>query len=335
MDSNHLATMNSTMNVKNKRIFVAGHQGMVGSAIVRNLKAKGFNNLLTVSRSSLDLTSQSNVQDFFKKNLPEYVIIAAAKVGGIQANNCYPADFIYENLMIEANLIHYSHQFNVNRLLFLGSSCIYPKYSEQPIGEKILLSGKLEPTNEPYAIAKIAGIKLCESYNRQYSTDYRSLMPTNLYGPGDNFNLESSHVIPALMKKIHDAKIDDAPSVDVWGTGLARREFLHVDDLAEACIHILFLDKELYSQKVQPMNSHLNIGTGVDITIAELADTLKKTIGYTGQIKWDTSKPEGTPQKLLDISQINNLGWVAKIQLDDGLRETYEWFVKHKSPVRK
>lgn len=311
---------------KSAKIFVAGHRGMVGSAIVRALKAASYSNIITKTRDELDLTNQSAVRSFYQEEKPDYVFIAAAKVGGIHANNEYPADFIYENLMIECNLIHEAYKSGLKNLLFLGSSCIYPKLAEQPMAEHSLLTGTLEPTNEPYALAKIAGIKLCESYNRQYSTDYRSLMPTNLYGPGDNFHPVNSHVIPALIRKFHTAVKANAANVEVWGTGSAYREFLHVDDLAIACLHIMNLPKEKLSEKVSPMNSHINVGTGIDLTIKDLVLLLKKVSGFQGEIVWDTSKPDGTPKKQLDISLIKSLGWEPKVSLEAGLRQAYSWF---------
>ena len=315
------------MNSKNK-IYIAGHNGMVGSAIVRKLREKGFMNIITCSSSELDLANQQNVHNFLHEKKPDYVIIAAAKVGGIHANDSYPAEFIYQNLMIEANLIHGSHLAGINNLLFLGSSCIYPKESLQPIKEEYLLSGHLEPTNEPYAVAKIAGIKLCESYNRQYGTDYRSIMPTNLYGPNDNFHPKNSHVIPALIRKFHEAKVNNEPFVEVWGSGKPMREFLHVDDMADASIHIMEIDKKTLESEVDPMLSHINIGTGADITIKNVAQTVKEVVGFYGEIIFNTKMPGGTKRKLLDISKLERLGWKPEIPLIDGLKETYEWFQK-------
>lgn len=290
------------------KIFLAGHKGLVGSAILRNLREKSGRcediEILTKTRQELDLTNQSQVQSFLKKSQPDIVINAAAKVGGILANNSFPADFIYENLMIEANLIHNSFEAGVKRFLNLGSSCIYPKEAAQPIRETSLLTGPLEPTNEPYAIAKIAGIKLCESYNRQYDVDYRSVMPTNLYGPGDNFHPKNSHVLPALMRRIHEAKIEDAPNVVIWGSGKPKREFLHVADLASACLFVLDLEKEKYDEITDPMMSHINIGSGIDVSISELAEKIAKIIGFRGEIQTDLSKPDGTPRKLMDISRL-------------------------------
>jgi GDP-L-fucose synthase len=364
------------MNLKDK-IYVAGHNGMVGSAIVRKLREKGFVNIIVRSSSELDLTNQKNVHDFLQDKRPDYVVIAAAKVGGIHANDNHPAEFIYQNLMIEANLIHGAYLAGVNKLLFLGSSCIYPKESLQPIKEKYLLSGLLEPTNEPYAVAKIAGIKLCESYNRQYGTDYRSIMPTNLYGPNDNFHLENSHVIPAIIRKIHLAKciekgdwqaikdniskhpiknLDDyssqkqiltelakqgicstsdtknstlSASVNLWGSGKPMREFLHVDDMADASIYIMDLDKKTLESEINPMLSHINIGTGIDITIADVAQIVKEVVGFYGKIVFNAKMPDGTKRKLLDVSKIESLGWKSTIALKDGLKETYAWFLEN------
>ncbi|WP_333688597.1 GDP-L-fucose synthase [Methylococcus capsulatus] len=310
------------------RIFVAGHRGMVGSAIVRLLRRRGHTNILTRTRSELDLTDQAAVRAFFQAEKPDQVYVAAAKVGGIHANNTYPAEFIYQNLMIEANLIHEAWRAGVQRLLFLGSSCIYPKFAPQPMGEDALLTGMLEPTNEPYAIAKIAGIKLCESYNRQYGTDYRSAMPTNLYGPGDNYHPENSHVIPALLRRFHEAKASRAPTVVIWGSGRPRREFLHVDDLAEACLHIMDLDKAAYDGCTEPMQSHLNVGTGEDITIRELAELIGEITGFAGEIVFDTAKPDGTPRKLLNVQRLADCGWRARIPLREGLERTYQAFLE-------
>ena len=313
------------MNSKSK-IYIAGHNGMVGSAIVRKLREKGFMNIITRSSSELDLTSQQNVHNFLQDESPDYVVIAAAKVGGIHANDNYPAEFIYQNLMIEANLIHGSHLAGVNSLLFLGSSCIYPKESLQPIKEEYLLSGHLESTNEPYAIAKIAGITLCESYNRQYGCDYRSVMPTNLYGPGDNYNLENSHVIPALIRKFHEAKSSNALKVTIWGSGTPRREFLYVDDMATACIHVMSLNKATYQRETKPMLSHINVGTGQDLTIKKLAETISKVIGFKGKIEFDITKPDGTKRKLMNSIRLNKLGWHPKIDLEQGLKKTYKHY---------
>lgn len=308
------------------KIYVAGHRGMVGRAIVRLLVKRGYSNLLTADRRALDLMSQQQVTEFFATHQPDYVFLAAAKVGGIQANNSYPADFIYDNLMIQSNIIHAAHQGKVKRLLFLGSSCIYPKNADQPMTEDSLLSGQLEPTNEPYAIAKIAGIKMCESYNRQYGTDFRSVMPTNLYGQDDNFHPENSHVLPALLRRFHEALQDNAPEVIVWGSGVAKREFLHVDDMASACIHAINTDKAIWEQVVMPMCSHINIGYGSDISVKELALLISKTVGYQGRIVFDESKPDGTPRKLLDSRLLADLGWQPQLSLEQGIKRTYEWF---------
>jgi GDP-L-fucose synthase len=319
---------------KTSKIYVAGHRGLVGSAIVRKLKSGGYNNILTQSHSQLDLVNQSAVVEYFSKEQPEYVFLAAAKVGGIHANNTYPADFIYDNLMIESNIIHAAYTYGVKRLLFLGSSCIYPKFAEQPMREDSLLTGKLESTNEPYALAKIAGIKLCESYNRQHGTDYRSVMPTNLYGSGDNFHPENSHVIPAMMRRFHKAKLDEESEVVVWGTGLPRREFLHVDDMASACLHVLNLEKSIYDQNTEPMLSHINVGTGVDCTIKELAEIMKNVVGFNGDLVFDTSKPDGTPRKLMEVSRLRSLGWQATISLESGLADTYTWYLDNIEEAR-
>jgi len=318
----------------NDKIYVAGHNGMVGSAIVRKLHEKGFINVITRSSSELDLTNQQNVHNFLQNEQPDYVVISAAKVGGIYANNAYPAEFIYQNLIIEANLIHGSYLAGVSKLLFLGSSCIYPKESKQPIKEDYLLSGYLESTNEPYAIAKIAGIKLCESYNRQYHTDYRSIMPTNLYGPNDNFHPINGHVIPALIRKFHEAKVKNKSSVEVWGSGNVLREFLHVDDMASASIHIMGIDKKILESKIDPMLSHINIGTGSDITINDVAQIIEEVVGFCGEIVFNISMPDGTKKKLLDVSKMESLNWKPKITLRDGLKDTYEWFLKNKNKLR-
>ena len=360
----------------NDKIYIAGHRGLVGSAIVRQLESRGFTNLLMRTHKELDLTSQAQVQDFFKQEQPDYVILAAAKVGGIHANNTYPADFIYQNMMIEANVINSAYENKVKRLLFLGSTCIYPKAVKQPMREDALLTDVLEPTNEPYALAKIAGIKLCESYNRQHNTDFRSVMPTNLYGEGDNFNLENSHVIPAVMRKLHLAKClenndwqairDDinknpiksitgqssndqitetlaqhgihsalniensklrSVSVELWGTGNAMREFLYVDDMAEASLFVLELDEQIYQTNTQPTLSHINIGTGKDTTIKEMAQTMKEVVGYKGKLTFDTTKPDGPPRKLIDVTRLTNMGWSYATDLKKGLRETYKWYL--------
>ena len=321
------------MNSKNK-IYIAGHNGMVGSAIVRKLREKGFMNIITCSSSELDLANQQNVHNFLQEKKPDYVVIAAAKVGGIHANDSYPAEFIYQNLMIEANLIHGAYLAGVNNLLFLGSSCIYPKESLQPIKEEYLLSGPLESTNEPYAVAKIAGIKLCESYNRQYGTDYRSIMPTNLYGPNDNFHPKNSHVIPALIRKFHEAKVNNEPFVEVWGSGKPMREFLHVDDMADASIYIISLDKEILESETGLMLSHVNVGTGVDISIKNVAQLVKDVIGFNGEIIFNIKMPDGAKRKLLDISKITRLGWRYNILLKSGLEETYKWFLNNKKSLK-
>lgn len=314
------------------KIYVAGHRGMVGSAIVRTLQKAGQGNILMRTHAELDLTNQAAVHEFLEKERPDQIYLAAAKVGGIHANNTYPAEFIYENLMVEANVIHQAWQAGVTRLLFLGSSCIYPRLAAQPMNEDALLTGTLEPTNEPYAIAKIAGIKLCESYNRQYGashgTDFRSVMPTNLYGPGDNYHPENSHVIPALLRKFHEAKINRAPSVSVWGSGTPRREFLHVDDMAAACIHVMNLDKSVYGEHTQAMRSHINVGSGTDVSIRELAELVGKVVGYTGRIEFDASKPDGAPRKLMDSSRLESLGWKAQVGLEAGLADTYGHFMQ-------
>jgi nucleoside-diphosphate-sugar epimerase len=314
-----------------KKIYVAGHRGMVGSAIVRQLieRRDCGEDIALVTRTSgeLDLTNQADVHDFFQMEKPDQVILAAAKVGGIVANNTYPAQFIYENLMIECNVIHAAFKAGVQNLLQLGSSCIYPKNAVQPMEESALLTGTLEATNEPYAIAKIAGIKLCESYNRQYNVDYRSVMPTNLYGPGDNFHPSNSHVLPALIRRFHEAKSTGARSVTIWGTGTPRREFLHVDDMARASLFVLDLDADTYQSETQPMLSHINVGSGVDISILELAQLVADVVGFTGDVKTDPSKPDGTPRKLMDVSRLERLGWKSKVQLEDGVNETYKWFL--------
>lgn len=312
---------------KNATIYIAGHQGLVGSAIQRKLKSEGYQNFLLRTHRELDLTDQAAVLAFFQSEKPDYVILAAAKVGGIYANNTYPADFIYQNLMIECNIIQAAFQQQVLGLLFLGSSCIYPKFAEQPMREDSLLTSKLESTNEPYAVAKIAGLKLCESYNRQYGTDFRSIMPTNLYGSNDNFHPQNSHVIPALLRRFHEAKVNGVDNVTVWGTGNAKREFLHVDDLADACIFVIQLDKAIYQAQTQPMLSHLNVGTGYEVSIRELAEMIKQVTGFAGTLLFDSNQPDGTLRKLLDVSKLNNLGWRAKIGLLEGLREAYRWFV--------
>lgn len=316
---------------KDPKIFVAGHKGMVGSAVVRALNEQGHSNIIVRSHAELDLINQQSVETFFQLEKPDYVVLAAAKVGGIHANSSYPADFIYQNLMIESNIIHQSYRSKVTRLMFLGSSCIYPKFADQPIKEAALLTGELESTNEPYAIAKIAGIKLCESYNRQYGTDFRSLMPTNLYGSNDNYDLQNSHVIPALIRKIHNAKTKNLDHVDVWGTGVARREFLYVDDLAVACVSLMAIKQSEYWRIVSSKNSHINVGTGVDVSIKELVALLVEVIGYTGQLRWDHSKPDGTPRKLLNVNKAAELGWQATTKLKDGLALTYQAYLNEQS----
>ncbi|MFW8565554.1 GDP-L-fucose synthase [Orrella sp. 11846] len=318
-----------------KRVYVAGHRGMVGSALVRQLQGNENIELIAKSRAELDLLDQAAVQDFFSNEQIDEVYLAAAKVGGIHANNTYPAEFIYENLMVQSNVIHAAHLSGVQKLLYLGSSCIYPKWAEQPMREDALLTGTLEPTNEPYAIAKIAGIKLCESYNRQYGRDYRSVMPTNLYGQGDNFHAENSHVIPAMMRRFHEAKIAKDNEVVVWGTGKPMREFMYVDDMAAACVYVMRLDKEAYEAHTQPMLSHINIGTGVDCTIFELAQTMKKVVGFKGDVCFDSSKPDGTLRKLMDVSRLKALGWQANTALEDGLRKTYQWFLDNQTNIRQ
>ncbi|PQJ66359.1 GDP-L-fucose synthase [Photobacterium angustum] len=324
-----------TVSVVKKRIFVAGHRGMVGSAIVRQLSQRDNVEIITRTRSELDLLNQQAVSDFFAEARIDEVYLAAAKVGGIHANNTYPADFIYENLMMECNIIHAAHQYDVQHLLFLGSSCIYPKLAEQPMTESALLTGTLEATNEPYAVAKIAGIKLCESYNRQYGRDYRSVMPTNLYGENDNFHPDNSHVIPALMRRFHEAKLNNDNEVVVWGTGTPMREFLFVDDMAAASIHVMELDNETYQANTQPMLSHINVGTGVDCTIREMAETMAKVVGFDGDVVFDSTKPDGTPRKLMDVSRLADLGWRYSVSLEEGLTQTYQWFLANQDNFRK
>ncbi|CAG8998564.1 MAG: GDP-L-fucose synthase [Candidatus Celerinatantimonas neptuna] len=315
-------------------IFVAGHNGMVGSAIVRQLKKQGYTNILTCSSEKLDLRNQKAVAHFFSQNKIEQVYLAAAKVGGIYANNSYPAEFIYDNLMIESNVIHQAYLHDVTKLLFLGSSCIYPKLASQPMNEESLLSGYLEPTNEPYAIAKITGIKLCESYNRQYGVDYRSVMPTNLYGPGDNYHPQNSHVVPALIRRIHEAKQVHEPEVVIWGTGSPRREFLHVDDMAEASVFVMNLPVKAYQNHTQPMLSHINVGTGEDCTILELAQIIARVIDYQGKITTDPSKLDGTPRKLMNVERVKQLGWQYRIGLEAGIRNSYQWFLDNYENLR-
>ncbi len=316
------------METEVQKIYVAGHNGMVGSAIVRQLTLLGCEGILVAERNKLDLLEQNQVKRFFLENRIDQVYLAAAKVGGIYANNTYPAEFIYENLLIEANVIQAAHQNGVQKLLFLGSSCIYPKYAEQPMAEEALLTGVLEPTNEPYAIAKIAGIKLCESYNRQYGRDYRSVMPTNLYGPGDNYHPENSHVVPALLRRFHEAVQKGEKKVVIWGSGTPRREFLHVDDMAAASVYVMNLEKEVYQDHIQPMLSHINVGTGGDCSIRELAETIARVTGFNGELVFDPSKPDGAPRKLLDVSKLNTLGWRASCDLENGLRDAYRWFLE-------
>ena len=314
-----------------EKIYVAGHRGMVGSAIIRTLEQQGQTNFVTRTHAELELTNQAAVQAFFEKEKPTQVYLAAAKVGGIYANNTYPAEFIYQNLMIQANVIEAAFRCGVQKLLFLGSSCIYPKFAPQPMAEGALLTGTLEPTNEPYAIAKIAGIKLCESYNRQYGqshgVDYRSVMPTNLYGPGDNYHPENSHVIPALIRRFHEAKLSGVSRVAIWGTGTPKREFLYVDDMSSASVHVMNLDKAIYDQYTEPMLSHINVGFGDDITITELAQTVSQVVGYQGEITFDRSKPDGTPRKLMDSSRLSALGWRARVGLAQGLKVAYDDFL--------
>ncbi|MDG1144282.1 MAG: GDP-L-fucose synthase [Burkholderiales bacterium] len=311
-----------------RKIYIAGHGGMVGSALVRAIASSGRDRILTRTRAELDLVDQAAVNSFFQAEKPDQVYLAAAKVGGIHANDIYPADFIYQNLMIEANVIDAAYHNGVEKLLFLGSSCIYPKLAQQPMSEDVLLSGKLEPTNEPYALAKIAGIKLCESYNRQYETDYRSVMPTNLYGPGDNYHQENSHVIPALIRRFHEAKINKFEDVKVWGTGRPKREFLYVDDMASACIHILNLDRETYLQHTRPRMGHINVGFGCDISIMKLTEIICEIVGYEGKVIFDVKKPDGSSRKLLNSSRLLHLGWQARVGLKEGLERTYDDFMR-------
>jgi GDP-L-fucose synthase len=317
-----------------QRIFIAGHNGMVGSAIIRQLRQDSANIIVTASRDELDLINQQAVNQFFADNKFDQVYLAAAKVGGIHANIEYPAEFIYQNLMIEVNIIHAAHSNNVQKLLFLGSSCIYPKLAQQPMKEEALLTDVLEGTNEPYAIAKIAGIKMCESYNRQYGRDYRSVMPTNLYGENDNFHPQNSHVIPALMRRFHEAKLNNDPTVTVWGSGEPMREFLHVYDMAEASIFIMNLDNDIYQLEAYPMQSHINVGTGIDCNIRDLAEIVAKVIAYQGVIVFDATKPDGTTRKLMDVSRLARLGWKAKITLEEGLNMTYQWFIAQNDHYR-
>jgi GDP-L-fucose synthase len=318
-----------------KNVFVAGHRGMVGSAIVRQLAKQEDVRLILRSRNELNLSNQADVAAFFSEEKIDEVYLAAAKVGGIVANNTYPADFIYENLMIQCNIINGAHLANVNKLLFLGSSCIYPKMAKQPMAEQALLTGTLEPTNEPYAIAKIAGIKLCESYNRQHGRDYRSVMPTNLYGPHDNFHPENSHVIPALLRRFHEAKLNKDASVTAWGSGKPMREFLHVDDMASASIHVMNLAKTIYDENTEAMLSHINVGTGVDCTIRELVETVAKVTGFEGTIEFDSSKPDGAPRKLMNVERLRALGWEYSYSLEEGLKDAYQWFIKNQDNFRQ
>ena len=315
---------------QNSVVFVAGHRGMVGAALCRRLTRAGIEPL-TCSHAELDLTRQAEVEAFFAVRRPDRVYLAAAKVGGIHANQTYPAEFLYRNLLMEANVIHAAYQQGVKRLLFLGSSCIYPRLAAQPMREEALLSGALEPSNEPYAIAKIAGIKLCESYNRQYGTDFRSVMPTNLYGPGDNFHLEDSHVIPALLRRFHLARQQEQAAVEIWGSGTPRREFLHVDDLADACVFVMDLPKTAYQSQTAPMRSHLNVGVGEDLSIRELAELIREVIGFRGELRFDPAKPDGTPRKLLDVERLRTLGWQARTGLREGLEQTYRWFLEQEA----
>ena len=315
------------MNQRKRRIYVAGHNGMVGSALVRHLRRDPSITVIARSHAQLDLTEQAQVRRFFAEENPDEIYMAAARVGGIHANNTYPAEFIYSNLMVEANVVHEAWRHGVEKLLFLGSGCIYPRMAPQPIQEGALQTGKLEPTNEPYAVAKIAGIKLCESYNRQYGCDFRSVMPTNLYGPGDNYHPENSHVLPAMIRRFHEAKVNRAPFVTIWGTGRAKREFLYVDDMAAACLHVMALARDDYQKHTHPMESHINIGTGQDLTIADLALTVAEAVGYRGELTFDTSKPDGTPRKLLDVSLLSQLGWRARTPLRDGIQLAYKDFL--------
>ena len=323
-----------TISKRNQCTYVAGHRGMVGSAIVRRLQALGYKNIVTATHTELDLTDQAAVRAFFARQRIDVVVLAAARVGGIHANNTYPADFILDNLLMECNVIGAAHAAEVQRLLFLGSSCIYPRMAPQPMREDALLTGTLESTNEPYAVAKIAGIKLCESFSRQHWRDYRSVMPTNLYGPGDNFHPENSHVIPALLRRFHEAVQTGAKEVTIWGSGTPMREFLHVDDMAAASVHVIELPLDVYQAHTQPMLSHINVGTGVDCTIRELAETIARVTGFTGQLVWDSTKPDGTPRKLMDVSRLAALGWRAGISLEDGLQDAYGWFLAHQGSFR-
>lgn len=317
-----------------KKVYIAGHQGMVGAAIKRALETRADVELIFQTRTELDLANQADVENFFQTQEIDEIYVAAAKVGGIHANSAYPAEFIYENLILECNIINSAHRANINKLLFLGSSCIYPRLSEQPIREEALLTGALEPTNEPYAIAKIAGIKLCESFNRQYGRDYRSVMPTNLYGTNDNFHPENSHVIPGLLRRFHEAKVNNDGHVTAWGTGSPMREFLHVDDMAAASVHVMDISAELYQTHTEPTLSHINVGTGVDCTIKELVETVARVVEYKGSIQWDTSKPDGTPRKLLNVDRLRSLGWNHQLSLEQGLKNTYQWFLNNQQNIR-
>ena len=323
------------MSIKQAKIYVAGHRGMVGSAIVRELQKQGQKNIVVHTHAELELTNQQSVRDFFELEKPDQVYLAAARVGGIHANNTYPAEFIYDNLMVQANVIHEAYKVGVQKILFLGSSCIYPKAVRQPMREDALLSGILESTNEPYAVAKIAGIKLCESYNRQYGVDYRSVMPTNLYGPGDNYHPENSHVIPALIRRFHEAKVNKSPEVVIWGSGLAMREFLYVDDMAVASVYVMNLDKSIYDQHTEPMLSHINVGFGSDVTIKALAQIISEVVGYQGSISFDATKPDGPARKLMDSGRLNSLGWHAKINFKDGLGMAYQDYLSNSEALRK
>ncbi|WP_136067214.1 GDP-L-fucose synthase [Modicisalibacter radicis] len=317
-----------------QKVFVAGHQGMVGRAIINCLAKCGYANIITADRSQLDLTRQSQVEEFMSDHQVDQIYLAAAKVGGIHANSIYPVEFLYDNLMIEMNVISAAHTANVSRLLFLGSSCIYPKMAEQPMAEEALLTGSLEPTNEPYAVAKIAGIKLCESYTRQYGRDYRSVMPTSLYGPNDNFHPENSHVIPALLRRFHEAKQQGDPEIVIWGSGQQRREFMYVEDMAAACVHVMELEHSIYKAHTQPLMSHINIGSGVDCSIRELAYTVARVVGFEGELIFDDDKPDGAPRKLLDVSRLQSMGWRANVTLEDGLHMTYRWFLENQGSYR-
>ncbi len=320
-------TMQQITTSRQKRIFVAGHRGMVGSAIVRALTQRGYDHVVTRTHAELDLTDQAQVRQFFSSEKIDEVYLAAARVGGIHANNSYPAEFIQQNLMIELNVIHEAWRSGVQKLLFLGSSCIYPRMAEQPMKEEYLLTGTLEPTNEPYAIAKIAGIKMCESYNRQYGTDYRSVMPTNLYGPGDNYHRENSHVLPALIRRFHEAMLAGADKVVIWGTGAPLREFLYVDDMADASVHVMELDRQIYQASTSPTLSHINVGTGEEYTIREVAELVRNTVGYRGRLEFDTGKPDGSPRKLMDSGKLLSLNWTPKVRLVDGIAKTYRHFL--------